>query len=317
MVAWCLLVLIGTLFLIFYGKPQGPVASRLLPPNTYLLPTDLSYSGYDGRYIVAAKGVAQGATVSPADLGDQPNLLDGAQGRLSLLVNVDHSAAAGVLNAGSNTQLCGKKPMAYGAVTVQAVRCEKDKDNNRCMAMVELVNAGAGDVAAKALKDAETIKELRLARKCDLWGNMLTLNWSEIKKITLPVQDVVAAWTAALEELDPAVKYLRFKAAGKWTAMAGLSACGPDGLIGQSFPDDRLILTDCSVGALIGRIGGSSATLKGATTTEGGETKPFPIGCQTVVKLPDNATGPIYFGFNILVRPLKLESLELVVLGGS
>lgn len=146
---------------------------------------------------------------------------------------------------------------------------------------------------------------------------MLTLNWSEIKKIDLAAQDVAAAWTVALEALDPALKYVRFKAAGKWTAMAGLPTCGPDGLIGQSFPDDRLILTDCSVGALIGRIGGSSATLKGPTTPDGGETKPFPIGCETVVKLPDNATGPIYFGFNILVRPLKLETLELTVLGGS
>ncbi|PSO15697.1 hypothetical protein [Bradyrhizobium sp. MOS003] len=166
MVAWCLLVLFGTLFLIFYGKPQGPVASRFLPPNTYLLPTDLSYSGYDGRYVVAAKGLAQGATVSAADLGDQPNLLDGAQGRLSLLVNLDRSTASGVLNAGSNPQLCGKKPTAYGAVTVQAVRC--DKDNDRCIAMVELPNSGAGDLVAKALKDEATTNELRLARKCDL-----------------------------------------------------------------------------------------------------------------------------------------------------
>ncbi|MGL9616747.1 hypothetical protein QRQ56_01980 [Bradyrhizobium sp. U531] len=168
MVAWCLLVLIGTLFLVVYGKPQGPVASRFLPPNTYLLPADLSYSGYDGRYVVAANGLAQGATVSAADLGDQPNLLDGAQGKLSLLVSVDRSAASGVLNAGSNPQLCGKKPTAYGAVTVQAVRCEKDKNNNRCIAMVELPNSGAGEMAAKALKDETTTKELRLATKCDL-----------------------------------------------------------------------------------------------------------------------------------------------------
>lgn len=168
MIAWCLLVFVGTMFLIFYGKPQGPVASRFLPPNTYLLPTDLSYSGYDGRYIAAAKGLAQGATVSAADLGDQPNLLDGPQGKLSLLVNVDRSTASGVLNAGSNTQLCGKKPKAYGAVTVQAVRCEKDKDNNRCIAMVELPNAGAGDVVANALKNEATTRELRLATKCDL-----------------------------------------------------------------------------------------------------------------------------------------------------
>lgn len=148
---------------------------------------------------------------------------------------------------------------------------------------------------------------------------MLTLKWSDIAKIDLPEQAVVVAWLTLLEELDPTVKYLRFKAAGEWTPMGGLSACGPDGLVGQSIPDDRLILSDCSVGALIGRVGGSSATLKGPTTPAdgGGESKPFPIGSHTVVKLPENTTGPIYFGFNILVRPLKLKSLELTVSGGT
>lgn len=146
---------------------------------------------------------------------------------------------------------------------------------------------------------------------------MISLNWSELKTISLPEQDVVVAWLVALEQLDPATKYLRFRASGKWTAMGGLSDCGPDGLVGQSFPDDRLIVSDCAVGALIGRIGGSSATLKGPATAADGETKSFPIGCHTVLKLPDNATGPIYFSFNILSRPLKLEGLDLTILGGT
>lgn len=167
MIVWCVLVLLGTIFLVFFGKPQGPFASRPLPLNTYLFPGDLSYSGYDGRYIAAPKGLAQGATVSPADLGDQPNLLDGPQGKLSLLVNVDRSVVSGGLNASSDIQLCGAKTLSYVAVAVQAVRCETDKNNNRCTAMVELPKAGAGDVVTKALKDPTTIGELRLAKKCD------------------------------------------------------------------------------------------------------------------------------------------------------
>lgn len=167
MAVWCLLVLIGTLFLIFFGRPQGPVASHALPVNTYLFPGDLSYSGYDGRYVAAPKGLMQNATVSPADLADQPNLLEGSQGRLSLLVNVDRSSVSGGLNASGNTQLCGAKTTDYGAVTVQAVRCETDKSNNRCIAMIELPKAGAGEMAAKALKDQATMSELRLAKKCD------------------------------------------------------------------------------------------------------------------------------------------------------
>lgn len=166
-IVWCLLVFVGTVFLALYGKPQGPVASRLLPTNTYLIPGDLTYTGYDGRYVVAPKGLTQGATLHSGDTGDQPNLLEGAQGKLLLMVNLDRSAIIGGLNAGSNTQLCGKAPAAYGPVTIQAVRCEADKSNNRCIAMVDLPKASAGDVVTKALKDQTTTNELRLAAKCD------------------------------------------------------------------------------------------------------------------------------------------------------
>lgn len=167
MAVWCALVLVGTIFLTFFGKPRGPLAAHPLPPNTYLFPGDLSYSGYDGRYVVAPKGVSQGATVSSSDLGDQPSLLEGPQGRLSLLVNTDRSAVSEGLNAGNDFQLCGTRPTTYGAITVQAVRCEADKNKSRCVALVELPKTGAGDVVAKALKDQTTTSELRLAKKCD------------------------------------------------------------------------------------------------------------------------------------------------------
>lgn len=147
---------------------------------------------------------------------------------------------------------------------------------------------------------------------------MITLSWSELGKINLSKEDIAVAWLVALKEIAPTIKYLRLEASGKWTAMAGLASCGPDGLVGQSFPDDRLIVTDCAVGALIGRIGGSSATLKGPSATpDAGETKPFAIGSHTLIKFPDNAVGPMYLGFNILNRPVKLEKLELNILGGS
>lgn len=100
--------------------------------------------------------------------------------------------------------------------------------------------------------------------------------------------------------------------------MEGLSSCEPDGLTGQSFPDDRLFVTDCPLGALIGRIGGSSAGLKvPAPATDAGETKPFPVGAYAVVKIPEKTAGPLYLGFNILSRPLRLESLEVEIAIGS
>jgi hypothetical protein len=105
---------------------------------------------------------------------------------------------------------------------------------------------------------------------------------------------------------------LRLTATGRWTPLSGLPECGPDGLTGISFPDDRLIVGDCSAGALIGRIGGSSASLKATyADTASGESKPFPIGSHCVLKLADKASGPLFIGFNILTRPVTLAQLDL------
>jgi hypothetical protein len=126
--------------------------------------------------------------------------------------------------------------------------------------------------------------------------------------------EIAEPWLVALEELGVST-YLKLVVTGSWTPMAGLGACGPDGVHTSAIPDDRLILTDCPAGALIGRIGGSSASLK-AATPDGGESKPFAIGSHAVIKLPDNAVGPLFIGFNILIRPLKLEKLEVTIMGG-
>ena len=90
---------------------------------------------------------------------------------------------------------------------------------------------------------------------------------------------VTAAWVVAVEHFDPAWTDSKLKAQGQWTALNGLSKCGPHGLVGRSFPEDRLLLAYCAVGALIGRIGGSSAALKAmAPAVDAGEGKPFAVG---------------------------------------
>ena len=149
---------------------------------------------------------------------------------------------------------------------------------------------------------------------------MISLTWNAIGKFRLGKEEpgVVAPWLLALEDLGAATTYLKLKAKGKWIPMAGLSACGPDGLTGQSFDDTRLLVADCPVGALIGRIGGSSASLKTLTpSVDAGEGKPFPIGCYALLKLPVNVVGPLFIGFNIVLRPMPLESLEVEIIGGS
>jgi hypothetical protein len=150
---------------------------------------------------------------------------------------------------------------------------------------------------------------------------MINFTWSAapIETFSLEAGAVASLWLMAHEELIGAATYLKLKASGKWEPMAGLPACGPDGLCGQSFPDDRLIVTDCPVGALIGRVGGSSAVLKAtAAVADAGESKPFPMGTYTVLKLPEKVIGPLYVGFNILLRPVRIiEPLTLDIFTGS
>jgi hypothetical protein len=171
---------------------------------------------------------------------------------------------------------------------------------------------------------------------------MIVLNWQPLGVYRRPAGDepwlVSEPWLVAWENLPQAAKYLRLKTTGRWTPMSGLPECGPDGLVGQTFPADRLFVSDCAVGALIGRVGGSSATLKGGATpnSKGGESpakegggesksdapaakadddpsKPFAAGSYTVIKLPDNAIGPLLIGFNILLRPISVRTLEITI----
>jgi hypothetical protein len=147
---------------------------------------------------------------------------------------------------------------------------------------------------------------------------MLNLTWKLLSTFKLGAESVVKPWFVALEDFGAATAYLKLKADGKWTPMTGLSACGPDGLTGQSFDDNRLLVSDCAVGALIGRIGGSSASLKAAApAVDSGEVKPFAVGTNAVLKLPTNVIGPLYLGFNILLRPVAVDSLTVDIFGSS
>jgi hypothetical protein len=75
---------------------------------------------------------------------------------------------------------------------------------------------------------------------------------------------------------------LLIAATGSSTAIPEvLAACGPDGFAGLSLPADRVVLPDAPPGALIGRFGGSSASLK----ADGA----FPIGLEWRVSRSQSA----------------------------
>ena len=150
---------------------------------------------------------------------------------------------------------------------------------------------------------------------------MPSITWTQIPNTLLttslpspPPCAVSQGWLLVLEGFGEA-NILRIKATGRWTPLEGLPACGPDGLMSMSYPETGMILSDCSVGALLGRIGGSSASIKAASADPvvAGETKPFPIGTTCIYRLPEKAIGPLFVGFNCLSRPVRIDSIAVSV----
>jgi hypothetical protein len=121
--------------------------------------------------------------------------------------------------------------------------------------------------------------------------------------------------------------HLRIQATGSWTQTGGpIGQCGPDGLASTPVQVNPLAVKDCGVGALIGKLGGSSASLTmppaspagaAAPTTSLAEGAAFAIGSHCIVALPSNFIGPLYISFNGLVRPVLVTELRITVEGTS
>jgi hypothetical protein len=145
---------------------------------------------------------------------------------------------------------------------------------------------------------------------------MALFDWQNMHPIDLRLPpgtpcEVAAPWLLALERLGIGTHLRITVEEGLWTGMPGLPPCGPDGLPGLAVPDAALLLADCAPAALIGRIGGSSATLSVGDTPPEGTSKAFAVGSHGVVKLPDKAVGPLFLGFNLKHRPVRVESLRV------
>jgi hypothetical protein len=120
-------------------------------------------------------------------------------------------------------------------------------------------------------------------------------------------------WTQILDYVGPSRK-LRFKASGTWAwqdpsaaaptpgasassgnARSGVVSadekreCGPDGDPWMP-PSVDALSQDALIGALIGKIGGSSAVIK--------NTSAFVVGSYCVVEVTDTTKGPLYLTIN-------------------
>lgn len=164
---------------------------------------------------------------------------------------------------------------------------------------------------------------------------MPTVRWDSLIVFERRDQEINAPWLPVIDSLRD-YSHLRITAEGRWLQGSGvIAACGPDGLSGLPLQTDRLAVADCAVGALIGKLGGSSASLSvpaasalspaGAGKVDVGTAAPpsaglsegraFAIGSYCVVALPGNFIGPVFVSFNGLMRPIRIEHLKVTVEG--
>jgi len=130
-------------------------------------------------------------------------------------------------------------------------------------------------------------------------------------------------WLAVCHDFRGAT-HLRVTAGGEWGSQAP-TVWGPDGDIASLGGGATLILAGAPLGALIGKVGGSSASLGPTPPPATGSPPPaalgqdqaFLIGGTCVFAVPAGARGPLFIGFNTIRRPLDIRTLTVLVEGAT
>jgi hypothetical protein len=115
-------------------------------------------------------------------------------------------------------------------------------------------------------------------------------DWTEITTVAGAPLQIAYPWHYVWE-LDDQYARLRFEADGEWACLgAAVQPCGPDGHQGLPWPSDRLLVAKSAPGALIGKLGGSTAGNDDGTV--------FTIGSRTIVSIDQKKNGFLYIGVN-------------------
>jgi hypothetical protein len=150
--------------------------------------------------------------------------------------------------------------------------------------------------------------------------SMAAINWTPIDTLSLRDEKVFWPWRVAVATLRD-VTHLRISATGLWEPADGqLAPFSPDGHMGLRVDASLLLLPDVPVGALLGRIGGSSAsltTVPSAATDALAASQVFPIGAHCIVGVGTALVGPLFIGFNWRSRPLQVKELTVSVEGAA
>jgi len=138
------------------------------------------------------------------------------------------------------------------------------------------------------------------------------VTWRKLTTAPLSNKQVEACWHLAQESLEGTTQ-LKIVAKGSWIFTGSvLPACSPDGLTGFALSGVSTIIAGCPFGALIGKLGGSTAShhVPAEPSIAIAAQVPFAVGSFCILELPQGLHGPLYLGFNIVRRPVFVESLE-------
>jgi hypothetical protein len=124
---------------------------------------------------------------------------------------------------------------------------------------------------------------------------------------SVPARPSAGLWTPVLDYV-PTGTLIKIEAAGTWFyADEPEAQCGPDGNPRSFIEQASLLNTGAPVGALVGKVGGSTADRDGGHA--------FIVGSYCVVRIPDGQDGPLMLAINDLpaARDGNRGSLDVTV----
>lgn len=116
------------------------------------------------------------------------------------------------------------------------------------------------------------------------------MEWSQLQEVTVPAKPA-GVWTWAVDYVKgPARILIEAAAGGTWSYSPGRPACGADGDLAALLAPDSTILPSAPTGALLVKIGGSTAGATDGTVRV--------AGSKAYIEIDGTVSGPVFLTIN-------------------